>query len=130
MSSRKSVQKCSFCGRDKAEVLILIAGIDGHICEICVDQAHDIIKEEVNNKDKSESKEFNLPENVTPQRIKHFLDDYVIGQDTAKKYLSVAVYNHYKRLNQHKELASSEIEIEKSNVLFVGKTGTGKTLLR
>jgi len=129
MSSRKSVQKCSFCGRDKAEVLILIAGIDGHICEICVDQAHDIIKEEVSNKDNPESKEFNLPENVTPQRIKHFLDDYVIGQDTAKKYLSVAVYNHYKRLNQHKELSSSEIEIEKSNVLFVGKTGTGKTLL-
>ncbi len=129
MSSRKSVQKCSFCGRDKAEVLILIAGIDGHICEICVDQAHDIIKEEVTNKDTKESKEFNLPENVTPQRIKHFLDDYVIGQDTAKKYLSVAVYNHYKRLNQHKELSTNDIEIEKSNVLFVGKTGTGKTLL-
>jgi len=129
MSSRKSVQKCSFCGRDKAEVLILIAGIDGHICEICVDQAHDIIKEEVSNKEGGESKEFNLPENVTPERIKNFLDDYVIGQDTAKKYLSVAVYNHYKRLNQHKELSNSDIEIEKSNVLFVGKTGTGKTLL-
>ncbi len=129
MSTRKSVQKCSFCGRDKAEVLILIAGIDGHICEICVDQAHDIIKEEVNNKDNSESKEFNLPENVTPERIKNFLDDYVIGQDTAKKYLAVAVYNHYKRLNQNKEISNNDIEIEKSNVLFVGKTGTGKTLL-
>ena len=128
MSTKKPSQKCSFCGREKSDVMILIAGIDGHICEICVDQAHDIINEEVSAKGKAENEEFSLPQNLTPVDIKNFLDTYVIGQNTAKKYLSVAVYNHYKRLNQNSSV-HDEVEIAKSNILFVGQTGTGKTLL-
>ena len=127
MARQKENIKCSFCGRDKGEALVLIAGIDGHICEVCVEQAHDIIKDEIEQKEPlGKSSDFSLPANVTPQHIKSYLDQYVIGQDEAKKYLSVAVYNHYKRLN-HK--LSEEVEIEKSNILFVGETGTGKTLL-
>lgn len=123
-------QKCSFCGRDKSEVMILIAGIDGHICDICVDQAHDIVKEEVSNKkDNVQDDDFRLAEDVKPKSIKHYLDEYIIGQDNAKKYLSVAVYNHYKRLTSSKSDAFDGIDIEKSNVIFVGETGTGKTLL-
>ncbi len=121
--------KCSFCGRDKNDALILIAGIEGHICEVCVEQAYDMIKDELGlskKKQKSNSKSFSLPKNVTPQEIKNFLDNYVIGQDEAKRFLSVAVYNHYKRLNQK---VVDDIEVEKSNILFVGQTGTGKTLL-
>ena len=118
--------RCSFCGRDKGEALILIAGIDGHICEVCVEQATDIVKEELfSNKDKDKSK-FLLPSNLTPQKIKEYLDEYVIGQDDAKRYLSVAVYNHYKRIGID---FKDDVEIEKSNILFVGRTGTGKTLL-
>jgi ATP-dependent Clp protease ATP-binding subunit ClpX len=121
--------KCSFCGRDKNDALILIAGIEGHICEVCVEQAYDMIKDELGlskKKQKSNSRSFSLPKNVTPQEIKNFLDNYVIGQDEAKRFLSVAVYNHYKRLNQK---IVDDIEVEKSNILFVGQTGTGKTLL-
>ena len=118
--------RCSFCGRDKAEALILIAGIDGHICEVCVEQATDIVKEELfANKDKDKSK-FLLPSNLTPKKIKEYLDDYIIGQDDAKKYLAVAVYNHYKRIGVDDK---DDVEIEKSNILFVGRTGTGKTLM-
>ena len=118
--------RCSFCGRDKSEALILIAGIDGHICEVCVEQATDIVKEELfANKDKDKSK-FLLPSNLTPAKIKEYLDEYVIDQDEAKKYLSVAVYNHYKRIGID---FKDEVEIEKSNILFVGRTGTGKTLM-
>ncbi len=118
--------RCSFCGRDKGEALILIAGIDGHICEVCVEQATDIVKEELfSNKDKDKSK-FLLPSNLTPQKIKEYLDEYVIGQDDAKRYMSVAVYNHYKRIGID---FKDDVEIEKSNILFVGRTGTGKTLL-
>lgn len=116
--------KCSFCGRRKSETSILIAGIDGHICDNCVGQAQQIIDEELfhsNNKF-----QFNLPKSIKPKEIASFLDDYVIGQDEAKKIISVAVYNHYKRLNQKHE---DDIEIEKSNILVVGNTGTGKTLL-
>lgn len=127
MARQKEKIKCSFCGRDKGEALVLIAGIDGHICEVCVDQAHDIIKDEIEQKEPIGTKtDFSLPANVTPLHIKEYLDQYVIGQKEAKKFLSVAVYNHYKRLN-HK--AGDEVEIEKSNILFVGETGTGKTLL-
>lgn len=127
MAKQKENIKCSFCGRDKGEALVLIAGIDGHICEVCVEQAHDIIKDEIEQKDPIGIKnDFSLPANVTPQHIKTYLDQYVIGQKEAKRYLSVAVYNHYKRLN-HK--VGDEVEIEKSNILFVGETGTGKTLL-
>lgn len=126
---RKSKQnfKCSFCARDKSETLILIAGIDGHICEACVEQAKEILDEELYGKSlKQEGSDFAIPESVTPLDIKTHLDRYVIGQDDAKKVLSVAVYNHYKRLRQTRK---DEVEIEKSNILFIGQTGTGKTLL-
>jgi ATP-dependent Clp protease ATP-binding subunit ClpX len=124
----KSNIKCSFCGRDKSEALILIAGIDSHICDVCVEQAYSIINDEVKEHhavkpNVSRSKNKN---NYKPVDIKNYLDNYVIGQEEAKKFLSVAVYNHYKRLGQH---LKDEIEIEKSNIMFVGETGTGKTLL-
>ena len=120
-------QKCSFCGRDKGETLLMIAGVEGHICESCVEQAHEIVNEELGNKSNSKSDfSFNLPKGITPVKIKAYLDQFIIGQNEAKKYLSVSVYNHYKRLNQK---STDDIEIEKSNILFVGQTGTGKTLL-
>jgi ATP-dependent Clp protease ATP-binding subunit ClpX len=118
--------KCSFCGRDKKEAVLLIAGIDGHICEMCVEQAYHIVNEEVAEKGKFGPAQFSLPENFKPQEIKNYLDQYVIGQDEAKKCLSVAVYNHYKRLRQK---SKDEVEIEKSNIIFIGETGTGKTLM-
>ncbi len=121
---RKQSSKCSFCGRDKDETLILIAGIDGHICESCVAQAQQIVDEELNQTDTSAK--FSIPNSLKPANIKEFLDQYVIGQDEAKKIISVAVYNHYKRLNQKK---ADDVEIEKSNIIMVGETGTGKTLI-
>lgn len=128
MSKYKENIKCSFCGKDKRDAMMLIAGIDGHICEACVEQAHDIITDELKTGKKKSSKDnfVGLPSNVTPVQIKTFLDQYVIGQIDAKKYLSVAVYNHYKRLMNNKP---GEVEIEKSNIILVGETGTGKTLL-
>jgi len=126
-NNKSKNQKCSFCGRDKKDTLLLIAGLEGHICEACVEQAHEIVNDELGSKTKTKGDfHFKLPTGVTPQGIKNFLDNYVIGQNEAKKYLSVSVYNHYKRLNQK---ATDEVEIEKSNILFVGETGTGKTLL-
>jgi ATP-dependent Clp protease ATP-binding subunit ClpX len=124
----KQNYRCSFCGRDKSETMILIAGIDGHICEVCVEQAGEIVEEELYGRKRPEERQrdFPMPENVTPQQIKDHLDMYVIGQDEAKKFLSVAVYNHYKRLDQPRQ---DDVEIEKSNILFVGQTGTGKTLM-
>ena len=115
---------CSFCGRKKAETKLLVAGLNAHICERCVDQAVGIIQEETTHTE-------NIPTNAEfllkkPKQIKAFLDDYVIGQEQAKKVLSVAVYNHYKRLNQNVE---NDVEIEKSNIIIAGRTGTGKTLL-
>ncbi len=118
--------RCSFCGRDKNEALILIAGIDGHICEVCVEQANEIIADELNKEKGSGDFSHSLPENITPAEIKSYLDQYVIGQEEAKRFISVAVYNHYKRLRQKK---TDDIEIEKSNILLAGQTGTGKTLL-
>jgi len=120
----KKMDKCSFCGRDKKDVSILIAGMEGHICENCIEQAHAIIEEEF-----KKNKNFDLAgvELKKPKEIKEFLDQYVIGQDDAKKVLAVAVYNHYKRLNQHADEEGTEIE--KSNIILVGPTGTGKTLL-
>jgi len=125
--SGKQNYRCSFCGRDKSEALILIAGIDGHICEVCVEQAGEIVEEELFSGKKGEPQktELLLPDTITPKEIKNHLDEYVVGQDEAKKFLSVAVYNHYKRLRQ----PIGDIEIEKSNIVFVGRTGTGKTLL-
>lgn len=117
-------QSCTFCGRLKNEVLILIAGNEGHICENCVDQAQQIIEEELGFGKNQFF--FETPKMLKPKHLKEFLDQYVIGQDEAKKTLSVAVYNHYKRLNQESE---DDVEIEKSNICLVGRTGTGKTLL-
>jgi len=118
------MDKCSFCGREKKEVNLLIAGMEGHICDNCVEQAHAIVEEEFK---KDQGFSTNGLKLLKPQEIKDFLDQYVIGQDQAKKILAVAVYNHYKRLNQ--PVSADETEIEKSNILLVGETGTGKTLL-
>lgn len=118
------MDKCSFCGREKKEVNLLIAGMEGHICDSCVEQAYAIVEEEFKKDSSFSTKEFNV---MKPKEIKSFLDQYVIGQEHAKKILSVAVYNHYKRLNQ--PVSSDETEIEKSNIVMVGETGTGKTLL-
>ncbi|MDP1843079.1 MAG: ATP-dependent Clp protease ATP-binding subunit ClpX [Sediminibacterium sp.] len=120
---------CSFCGRSRDEVKILIAGQEGHICENCVDHAQEIIEQELNaKKDASGNSPSNFKLNIRkPIEIKQFLDEYVIGQDDAKKILSVAVYNHFKRINFKQ--VSEDVEIEKSNIIMVGETGTGKTLL-
>jgi len=123
-------QNCSFCGSKKEDTKLLIAGIDAQICDNCTEQAYNIVVEELDKNIPSKSKDSNnfvLPSDMTPQAIKEHLDSYIIGQDLAKKYMSVAVYNHFKRLN-HIGI-ESEVEIEKSNILFVGETGTGKTLL-
>ncbi|MES2592005.1 MAG: ATP-dependent Clp protease ATP-binding subunit ClpX [Bacteroidota bacterium] len=121
--------KCSFCGRKKQETDVLIAGITGHICNHCVTQAQTIVRDEVNHN--SGTSVFNALHLLKPIEIKKHLDEYVIGQDDAKKVLSVAVYNHYKRLikSQSKTPLKDEVEIDKSNVIMVGETGTGKTLL-
>lgn len=117
--------KCSFCGKGKSETQMLIAGLEGHICESCVSQAYDILNAEL-SLEKALGSDFDLPKDLNPSDIKTYLDQYVIGQNEAKKFLSVAVYNHYKRLAFDK---TDDVEIEKSNILFVGETGTGKTLL-
>ena len=117
--------QCSFCGRKKAETNLLIAGLDAHICDRCIEQAHGIVLEEAKQESNSDlSSELILRK---PRSIKQFLDEYVIGQDQTKKVMSVAVYNHYKRLLQPK--SDHDIEIQKSNILMVGQTGTGKTLV-
>ncbi|MES2836375.1 MAG: ATP-dependent Clp protease ATP-binding subunit ClpX [Bacteroidota bacterium] len=125
MAAEKGI-KCSFCGRDKKDVTLLIAGVTGHICNFCIEQAHSIVKEDIQSKQKEG---FGALKLLKPMEIKSHLDEYIIGQEDAKKVLSVAVYNHYKRLNQRSVTATDEIEIEKSNVIMVGETGTGKTLL-
>ena len=120
--------QCSFCGRKKDEVQILISGRNGFICENCIEQAHSIVKDSVNKTSDSDSMAGSLEELKKPKEIKAFLDEYVIGQDQAKKQLSIAVYNHYKRL-LHAQDENREVEIEKSNIIMIGETGTGKTLL-
>ena len=123
---KQSHLHCSFCGRNRDEVKILIAGQDGHICENCVEHAQEIIAQELQLKSDTQPSSFKLTVRK-PTEIKKFLDEYIIGQDDAKKVLAVAVYNHYKRL-QYRQ-TESDIEIEKSNIIMVGETGTGKTLL-
>lgn len=125
MSKEENLQ-CSFCGRKKAETDLLIAGMDAHICDKCIEQAHGIVEEEI-----AEAKTSSLSKDLTlkkPKEIKDFLDQYIIGQDQTKRSMSVAVYNHYKRLLQTKT-DDNEVEIEKSNIILVGETGTGKTLV-
>jgi len=121
----KSDLQCSFCGKKKDQTRLLIAGIDAHICDLCIEQANGIILQE-NKSNESNSKEKSDLELLKPQQIKLFLDDYIVGQDYTKKVISVSVYNHYKRISQETE---NEVEIEKSNIMMVGQTGTGKTLI-
>lgn len=118
------MDRCSFCGREKKDTNLLIAGISGHICDRCIEQAYSIVQEELGVHGEFDMGQIKL---LKPTEIKKFLDLYVIGQDEAKKYISVAVYNHYKRLMQMD--VKEEVEIEKSNIVLVGETGTGKTLL-
>ncbi len=120
----KSELQCSFCGKKKAETELLIAGIDAHICDQCIEQANGIVIQEA--KSDLNNPEVNQKKLLKPQEIKNFLDEYVIGQDFTKKILSVSVYNHYKRLNQQ---IDDDVEIQKSNIIMVGQTGTGKTLI-
>ncbi|MCQ4873554.1 ATP-dependent Clp protease ATP-binding subunit ClpX [Butyricimonas paravirosa] len=117
--------KCSFCGRSRDEVDLLISGVDGFICDMCAQQAYDIVQEE--QRGHSTPLDMDHIEVKKPIEIKQFIDQYVIGQDDAKKHLAVAVYNHYKRLTQ--KHSNDDVEIEKSNIIMVGRTGTGKTLL-
>ena len=124
--SKSATIHCSFCGRSRDEVKILIAGQEGHICEHCIEHAHEIIDKEFHQK-KVDGKAGELKVQK-PIAIKAFLDQYIIGQDEAKKILSVAVYNHFKRINLPTN-TKNEVEIEKSNVIMIGETGTGKTLL-
>ena len=125
-TSRNSKKRCSFCGRTEDEVGFLITGVNGCICDSCAEQAHEIVKEAMHHQGQGQT-DLNLSELPKPKDIKEFLDQYVIGQDDAKRYLAVAVYNHYKRLLQPKD--KNDVEIEKSNIIMVGSTGTGKTLL-
>ncbi|MEX0981643.1 MAG: ATP-dependent Clp protease ATP-binding subunit ClpX [Bacteroidales bacterium] len=118
------MDRCSFCGREKKDTNLLIAGISAHICDRCIEQAHTIVDEELGSAGVFELGDIKL---LKPKEIKSFLDLYVIGQNEAKKYISVAVYNHYKRLMQND--SKDDVEIEKSNIILVGETGTGKTLL-
>jgi ATP-dependent Clp protease ATP-binding subunit ClpX len=122
----KKEEKCSFCGRPRSETNMLIAGLDAHICDYCVEQARDILTEEIRSA-ASTGKDYSKMKIYKPAEIKQYLDQYVIGQDDAKKVLSVAVYNHYKRIGQ--TVTKDDVEIEKSNIILVGETGTGKTLL-
>lgn len=126
MAAQKQ-DKCSFCGCPEKEVPLLLSGINGYICSDCAMQAYRIVQENLGAKSTHASADFGLNDVPKPKQIKEFLDQYVIGQDDAKRYLSVSVYNHYKRLGQKKE--DDGVEIEKSNVIMVGSTGTGKTLL-
>jgi len=121
----KQTLECSFCGRKKPETNLLIAGIDSHICDRCIEQAHGIVLEEIKSSAGTKSSVDLILKK--PKEIRAFLDQYVIGQDQTKKVMSVAVYNHYKRLMQQDE--NDEVEIEKSNIIMVGQTGTGKTLV-
>ena len=122
----KQYRKCSFCGRSEKDVALLLTGLNGFICNECVEQAYNIVQENQISASINNTK-LNLKSLPTPRDIKDYLDQYVIGQDDAKRVLSVSVYNHYKRLLQQK--TDDDVEIEKSNIIMVGATGTGKTLM-
>ncbi|MDP4280962.1 MAG: ATP-dependent Clp protease ATP-binding subunit ClpX [Bacteroidota bacterium] len=122
----KTVDRCSFCGRDKSEANILVSGINAQICDACIAQAQVILEEEMALKSQKTLPDYNV---MKPVEIKKYLDQYVIGQEEAKKVISVAVYNHYKRILNSKKAKEDDVEIEKSNIILVGETGTGKTLL-
>ena len=125
--AKETTLRCSMCGRDKKEAKILIAGINGHICDNCINQAFNLIKEDAAGEQKQQLQQaLNL---LKPLAIKEKLDEYVIGQDDAKKVLAVAVYNHFKRISHTQKNNKEEVEIDKSNLILVGETGTGKTLL-
>ena len=127
----KQINKCSFCGRSEREVEMLLTGATGFICNDCVERAHEMIEEILKkNKTVNSGLGFTKEDLPRPQEIKKFLDQYVIGQDAAKRYLSVAVFNHYKRLLQNADSKKDDVEIEKSNIIMVGPTGTGKTIAR
>src|SRR5690606_29154096 len=115
---------CSFCGRNKKDVALMISGIHAHICDKCITQSQQILAEETKIRNKNSSPKFNL---IKPMEMKKFLDQFVVGQDEAKKVISVAVYNHYKRLMQ--KTVDNDVVIEKSNIIMVGETGTGKTYI-
>ncbi|HQV78051.1 MAG TPA: ATP-dependent Clp protease ATP-binding subunit ClpX [Chitinophagales bacterium] len=125
--AKKEMDKCSFCGKPKTNVQVLISGIDAQICDNCIEQANKLLNEDVQSQKNTNSTSFDRPKNLKPKDIKEYLDDYVIGQEEAKKVIAVAVYNHYKRLSQN--LKNDEVEIEKSNIIMAGRTGTGKTLI-
>jgi len=123
--AKRVTMRCDFCGRSEREVDLLIPGLNGFICNECAEKANEISHEYLNKMSESKLSDINMTNLPKPQEIKEYLDQYVIGQESAKKYLSVAVYNHYKRLSQSKD----DVDIEKSNIIIVGPTGTGKTLL-
>jgi len=125
--SKKNRNRCSFCGRSEDEVNLLITGLNGYICDQCAQQAYEITQEALGAAQKGKASKLKLTDLPKPVEIKNFLDQYVIGQDAAKRYLAVSVYNHYKRLLQKDH--GDDVEIEKSNIIMVGSTGTGKTLL-
>ena len=123
--AKRQLLRCDFCGRGQNEVELLIPGMNGYICNECAERASELVKEYLGSKGERMLSDIKLTDSPKPQEIKEYLDQYVIGQENAKKYLSVAVYNHYKRLSQNKD----DVDIEKSNIIIVGPTGTGKTLL-
>ena len=120
-------KQCNFCGRNEREVKLLISGLNGFICDECASQAYQIVQQQQLNTGSQQNGKSKLKNRPKPKEIKEYLDQYVIGQDEAKRFLSVAVYNHYKRLQQ--PVDDDGVEIEKSNIILVGSTGTGKTLL-
>lgn len=122
----KKEEHCAFCGRPKRDTNMLIAGLEAHICDYCIEQAREILTEELAQKKTKDIGRYDIPK---PLEIKRYLDQYVIGQEDAKRIISVAVYNHYKRINQPVGKDKDDVEIEKSNIILVGETGTGKTLL-
>lgn len=127
MAKKKDV--CSFCGASRDEVGLMLSGPDGNICNACVERANQIVTEEFGSQTKLKKTAKIAPKVLKPIEIKNFLDQYVIGQDVAKRILAVAVYNHYKRIDHHAQNTKEDVEIEKSNIILVGETGTGKTLL-